>query len=255
MQTIKENNTVKIVTPQVQLLAYMKPTVAAEALLEPDPDATGMDHLIEAAGRSCYESWHRPNEKTQRNEDYIANILRQKHTSVLEHSYATFYLTGVSRALLAEITRHRQLSFSVRSQRFVDESEAAIVVPPAIRDHVGEVVYGWEGYADQEMSGSATDAIKHAADEASDIYVILVDALMESGLPRKQAREAARAVMPNMTETRIVISGNLRAWREMLVKRLSSGADAEIREVSEMILKRLKEIAPSAMQGIEDEVS
>lgn len=226
--------------PRVQLLAYTKPTVAAEALLEPDPDATGMDHLLEVAGRSCYESWDRPNSKTARNEDYVANILRQKHTSVLEHSSATFYLTGVSRALLAEITRHRQLSFSVRSQRFVDESSPDYVIPPAARDLL----------EDRNM-----EIFELAMEYSTEIYDALVSKLRTQGLGRKQAREAARAVLPNMTETRIVITGNLRAWREMLIKRLSSGADAEIREVAAMILKHLESIAPAAMQGIREEIS
>lgn len=230
----------EIALPKVQLLAYTKPTVAAEALLSPDPDATGMDHLLEVAGRSCYESWDRPNAKTSTNSAYVANILRQKHTSVLEHSSATFYLTGVSRALLAEITRHRQLSFSVRSQRFVDESDANYVVPPAARDLL-------EDGGDEVLTGVAR--------AAGDAYDLLVDQLRLQGLGRKQAREAARAVLPSMVETRIVITGNLRAWREMLVKRLSTGADAEIREVSEMLLKHLEDIAPAAMQGIREEIS
>ena len=230
----------KIALPKVQLLAYTKPTVAAEALLDPDPDATGMDHLLEVAGRSCYESWDRPNAKTSTNSAYVANILRQKHTSVLEHSSATFYLTGVSRALLAEITRHRQLSFSVRSQRFVDESEPGYVLPPAARDLLDE---------------DGLEIFNRVMEHNAESYDALVDRLRLKGLGRKQAREAARAVLPNMTETRIVITGNLRAWREMLVKRLSSGADAEIREVAEMILKHLENIAPSAMQGIREELS
>lgn len=226
----------RIAKPEVHLLAHTRTTANAEELLTPHEGAREMDHLIEVAGRSCYESWDRPSAKTGGSvEDYMANILEQGHFSVLEHSSATFYLTGVSRSFLAEFTRHRQLSFSVRSQRFVDESRANIVIPPAIR-----------GIAAHEA------AVADVMDVASDVYVDLVDALTESGLPRKQAREAARAVMPNMTETRIVVTGNLRAWREMLPKRLAPGADAEIREVCEKILWHLERIAPAAMQGVRE---
>ena len=155
------------------------------------------------------------------------------HTSVLEHSSASFYITGVSRAFLCEITRHRHLSFSVQSQRFVDESEANIVVPPAIRE------LGMGSYLDDVMVGASRD------------YTRLVRDLTDAGLPRKQAREAARAVLPNMTEVRMVVSGNMRAWRDTLVRRTAPGADAEMREVAGMILAELKKLAPASFQDFE----
>lgn len=227
----------KVAKPEVTLLAYTRTTANAEDLLTPHEGAREMDHLIEVAGRSCYESWDRPSAKTGGSvEDYMANILEQGHLSVLEHSSATFYLTGVSRSFLAEFTRHRQLSFSVRSQRFVDESEANFVIPPAIRDNLEH----GEDDLETVMNGAAA------------AYDTFVDHLRSQGLGRKQAREAARAVMPNMTETRIVVTANLRAWREMLPKRLAPGADAEIREVCQQILWHLERIAPAAMQGIRE---
>lgn len=228
----------KVAKPEVALLAYTRTTANAEDLLTRHEGARDMDHLIEVAGRSCYESWDRPSAKTAGSvEDYMANILEQGHFSVLEHSSATFYLTGVSRSFLAEFTRHRHLSFSVRSQRFVDESEANFVVPPAIRDML-------EDGGDQILHQVMVDT--------GEAYDLLVDRLRGQGLGRKQAREAARAVLPNMTETRIVVTANLRAWREMLPKRLAPGADAEIREVCQQILWHLERIAPAAMQGIRE---
>ena len=71
------------------------------------------------------------------------------------------------------------------------------------------------------------------------------------GVSRKQAREAARAVMPNMTETRIVVSGNHRAWRFVVARRIDEGADAEIREVAGMLLAELRKLAPSCYQDFE----
>lgn len=227
------------VKPEVRLLAHTRTTSHVEDLLTPHEGARQMDHLIEVAGRSCYESWDRPNQKTGASvEAYMANILGQGHLSVLEHASATFYVTGVSRSFLAEFTRHRHLNFSVRSQRFVDESQAGFVVPPAIRENLE----GGEGDLELVM------------ETAAGIYDTFVDRLRSQGLGRKQAREAARAVMPNMTETRIVVTGNLRAWREMLPKRLAPGADAEIREVCGQILWHLERIAPAAVQGIREEV-
>lgn len=202
--------------------------------MESDPDAGDIENLIEFAGRSCYQSFHKPNPATARNQDYIANILNQGHFSVLEHASATFYVEGVSRALTHELIRHRHLSYSELSQRFVDVGTVGTVVPPAIRD------------LDIETSGRRD--MNDTVDKARINYGVIVRKLTEAGLPRKQAREAARAVMPNATETRIVVTGNMRAWRDMLMKRYSKHADAEIREFAAEVLRQLRELAPAVFQ-------
>lgn len=226
----------KIATPEVTLLGDTDIVYGALDPMELDQDATPGEDLMEFAGRSCYQSFHKPNEATRRNKDYLANILTQGHESVLEHASATFYITGVSRALTHELIRHRHLSYSQLSQRFVNEEEAAMVVPPAIRD-------------DHE----AVEALGDAFDEARWTYQELVQNLEHKGLPRKQAREAARAVLPNCTETRIVVTGNIRAWRDFLKKRLDPAADAEIREVAQMIFADLNQIYASAFQDFDNE--
>ena len=218
-----------IVEPRVELIAHT--TIVPDAIeqrLEIQEGSTDAETLTVYAGRSCYESWSRPNEKTREDKDYLRRTLfEQGHFSILEHASATFYLTGVSRALLAEITRHRHLSFSVLSQRFVDESEANIVIPPAAR---GSEKLMWE--------------FEDAATGARHSYRELVEALLGSGLARKQAREAARAVLPNMTETRIVVTGNMRAWHEVIERRTAPDADAEFQEVAGLIRDELKKLAP-----------
>src|ERR1700722_15509167 len=70
------------------------------------------DRLAHFAGRSCYQAWEMPNNKTANDEGYLDNILNQGHYSVLEPSVVSFYIERVSRSLLAELTRHRHLSFS-----------------------------------------------------------------------------------------------------------------------------------------------
>ena len=220
-------------TPKVTLIAHTAIVPdAIEQRLEIQEGSTDAETLTVYAGRSCYESWSRPNEKTRRDEDYLRRTLfEQGHFSILEHASATFYLTGVSRALLAEITRHRHLSFSVLSQRFVDESEANIVIPPAAR---GSEKLTWE--------------FENAATGARHSYRELVEALSDSGLTRKQAREAARAVLPNMVETRIVVTGNLRAWHEVIARRTAPDADAEFQQVAGMIRDELKKLAPEVFK-------
>ena len=193
---------------------------------------TDADALGEAAGRLCYKSFNRPNPNTARNADYMANILRQGHESVLEHASVTFLVQGVSRALLAELTRHRHLSFSVVSQRYVDYAGTEPVIPPALR--------GTEGEAQLRSEYS----------RAVDRYEELVRELKAAGLPRKQAREAARAVLPNAAPVDMVVTGNLRAWRDVLRKRWHVAADAEIREFARLVLIQLRGIAPNSVQDI-----
>lgn len=202
--------------------------------------ARGADLLGEFAGRSCYQAWNMPNPATANNKGYLANILKQGHYSVLEHSSVTFYVEGVSRSLTHELVRHRHLSFSELSQRYVNMEDASMVTPPALRlseEEVGSLAE----FEDMDVIGEIREA-----------YEGLVKELVDKGHPRKQAREAARAVMPNATETKIVVTGNLRAWRDMLGKRYHVAADAEIREFATEVLRHLRDIAPNSVQDIPD---
>lgn len=187
------------------------------------------DLLAHFAGRSCYQSWEMPSEKTKSNEGYISNIISQGHFSVLEHSSTSFYVEEVSRSLLAELTRHRHLSFSVVSQRYVDYSKTKPVYPPAASDE-------------------ECHRIDEAYAEALKLYEAAVARYVSQGLKRKQAREAARAVLPNCAPVSMVVTGNLRSYRDMLFKRYSKHADAEICLFSTEILRQLKEVAPASFQ-------
>ena len=237
-----------IVEPRVELIAHT--TLACngrspviEGCMSLDPDAGDAQQLVEFAGRSCYQSFHKPNPATARNKDYIARTLHsQNHWSIAEHATATFYITGVSRALTHELIRHRHLSYSQLSQRFVDESEANIVIPPAARSSIATVpqLDGFRGARKIYLSA----ALEGWGEEALSNYEDLVEAFTTAGLPRKQAREAARAVLPNMVETRIVVTGNLRAWHEVIERRTAPDADAEFQEVAGMIRDELQRLAP-----------
>ena len=226
-----------IVEPRVELIAHTTlacdgRSPAIEEYMSLDPDAGDMQQLVEFAGRACYESWSKPNPATAKNADYIARTLHgRKHWSIAEHATATFYITGVSRALTHELIRHRHLSYSQLSQRFVDESDANIVIPPAAR---GSEKLTWE--------------FENAAAGARHSYQELVEALLDSGLARKQAREAARAVLPNMIETKIVVTGNMRAWHEVIERRTAPDADAEFQQVAGMIRDELQKLAPEVFK-------
>lgn len=235
--------------PRVELIAHTTlacngRSPAIEGHMSLDPDAGDMQQLVEFAGRACYQSFHKPNPATAKNKDYIARTLHdQKHWSIAEHATATFYITGVSRALTHELIRHRHLSYSQLSQRFVDESEANIVIPPAADKSQAEVVYESEEFWD-DLTGKLSVAMWHWWMDASLNYETVVEALTGEGLPRKQAREAARAVLPNMVETRIVVTGNLRAWHEVIERRTAPDADAEFQQVAGLIRDELRQLAP-----------
>lgn len=199
-----------------------------------------LDRLAQFAGRACYQAWNMPNPDTANDAGYLANIIKQGHFSVLEHASATFYIEGVSRSLTHELVRHRHLSYSQLSQRYVEMKDAEFITPPALKN------------SDPDTWDSVSE-FHELAEEAKALYEEVVDLLMLKGLKRKQAREAARAILPNNMETRIVVTGNMRAWRDMLFKRYSVHADAEIREMATEILCQLKEIAPGCFQDFPSE--
>jgi thymidylate synthase (FAD) len=207
-------------------------------------ESTDGERLAEFAGRLCYMSQKNPANRTTR--DYLENIKKQGHGSVLEHANYSLLLEGVSRSLTHELVRHRAgFAYSQLSQRYVDESEAAFVIPPAILGDEA-LVAAWKA---QVESAQAT-------------YIALVDKLMtryawvdDKIHRRKMAREAARGVLPNSTETKIVVTGNARAWRTMLELRSSEGAEFEIRRMAIAVLRVLQKEAAGFFADFETYVA
>jgi thymidylate synthase (FAD) len=193
----------------------------------------GAEVLCEMAGRVCYMSFGK-GRKT--NEEYLGNIISVQHGSVLEHAVWSFVFAGVSRSFTHELVRHRAgFGYSQLSQRYVDESECDFVEPACIAD-------------DAELHTLWLETIRqsHAA------YCRLVEGLARkfSGEPdptlrRKLARQAARSVLPNATETKIFVTGNARAWRHFVELRASEHAEIEIRTVAVEVLKLLRREAPN----------
>lgn len=205
----------------------------------PDPEATEAESLIELAGRSCYGSWSRPNPLTARIKDYIANIRKQRHFSVFEHPTATFYLTGISRDCTHQLIRHRHLSYSELSRRFVDSENATFTIHPTLIAHY-------------DKSLDLGEDIYDSGQESRARYGRIVRKLEEWGVTGKKAREAARSVLPGGMETRIVVTGNLRAWRHFINVRGSEHADAEIREVAVQVAIMLRDhVSPHVFDDLE----
>lgn len=194
------------------------------------------DALAEYAGRTCYQSWEKPSPKTATNAGYLGNIVNHQHLSVMEHASITFAIEGVSRALLAELSRHRHLSLSVESQRYVDQTGRAMVLAPAYQN-----------------DPDATAILAEAFVAASNAYIELVEHFTTKGLARKQARQAARMVLPNCQPVSLVVTGNVRALREVITKRHHLAADAEIQELAGLILAGLREIAPNSVADLPEQ--
>jgi thymidylate synthase (FAD) len=224
-----------ITHPTVTLLAW--PTVSdtlMDRLPAVDPHDRDADLLGVYAGRRCYEAWDGARESTRSTEGYLANILKLGHESVLAHASFTFDIVGISRSLTHELVRSRFLAFSQISQRYVDSSEMDWVCPPRYRD---------DGFAQH-----ALDAIWQQSLAAYRHLSTVPEGATTT--QKKQAREAARSVLPNMTETRITVTGNVRAWRDFIRLRYTNGADVEIRELAEIVLTVLQREAPWSVQDL-----
>ena len=203
-------------------------------------ESTDGERLAEFAGRLCYMSQKNPAQRNTR--DYLENIKKQGHGSVLEHANYSILLEGVSRSLTHELVRHRAgFAYSQLSQRYVDESDAHFVVPPAV-------------IGDETLERAWRSQIESAL--AS--YIGLVEQLMERYAwvadkvhRRKMSREAARGVLPNSTETKIVVTANARAWRTMLELRSSEGAELEIRRCAVALIRLLQREAPGFFADFE----
>lgn len=198
---------------QVQLLAHT-----------PDPEKT-----CALAARTCYSDLEYEalralvNEKDQTG--FLRRIVASGHLSVLEHASFTFMISGVSRALLAQVTRHRIASFSVQSQRYVSLAEGfGYIIPPRI----------------QALGDEAVQEFKRQMDQMQAWYVDWQQRL-GSG---EGSNEDARFVLPNACETHITMTMNARELLHFFSLRCCSRAQWEIRAMATEMLRLCKQAAP-----------
>jgi thymidylate synthase (FAD) len=227
-------------SPRVTLLARPQFTEPAHLPVQWKGPASDGERLAEFAGRICYMSQSNPAGRSTA--EYLTNILKQGHGSVFEHAVYVVLIEGISRSCSHELVRHRAgFGYSQLSQRYVDESQAAFVMPPAI-----------QGDARMEAEWTAqVEAAQQAYIQAVDRLMAKYDWVTDKVHRRKMAREAARSVLPNATEVKIVVSANIRAWRTMLELRLGEGAELEIRRMAVAILRLLSGEAPSFFADFE----
>ncbi len=195
----------------------------------------GGERLIEVSGRVCYMSFG-SKRRRRTNKDYIGHILEVGHGSVLEHAAWNFIITGVSRSFTHELIRHRAgFGYSQLSQRYVDESSADFVEPDCIAE-------------DPDLHELWLDTIRTSQDAYRKLSAALTEKyadIEDRTLRRKLARQAARSVLPNATETKIFVTANARAARHFVELRANEHAETEIRKVAVQILKLLQKEAPN----------
>jgi thymidylate synthase (FAD) len=221
---------------RVQVIAQTQFSAPADVPWE--TDAEGGQALAEFAGRACYQAWDKVNPATATNEGYLRHILEVGHLAVLEHASVTMYLTGLSRSLAHELTRHRHFSYSQLSQRYLPPGDATFVEPTVIAADAGL----------HQAFLAAADAALGAHRTLLDGMEKALDAVPNATLRRKQALQAANSVLPTATETRLVVTGNYRAWRHFIAMRASEHADVEIRRLALACLRELQRAAPNVFQ-------
>jgi thymidylate synthase (FAD) len=230
--------------PRVTVVARQQFTVPPHINWKSDSDVAG-EALAEFAGRLCYlsfgedaglEGGHKTIPGRTSNQAYLANILNTKHGSVLEHAVWSLLLEGVSRSLTHELIRHRAgMGYSQLSQRYVDESAIGFVLPPEIEAGTPEFAT-WEEACERSLASYRqllAGVTEKVADEGA------------ATMRKKRARQAARAVLPNSAETKIVVTGNARAWRHFCEMRGAANADLEIRRLAGAVLRALQQEAPN----------
>ena len=226
--------------PRITLLARPEFLEPAHLAVQWKGESSSGERLAEFAGRICYMSQHNPAQRSTA--EYLENIKKQGHGSVIEHAVYVLLIEGISRSCSHELVRHRAgFGYSQLSQRYVDESHAAFVVPPAILGDAS-LEAEWE-----RQVGAAQEAYVRAVEALMQRYEWVSDKVHR----RKMAREAARSVLPNATETKVVVSANARAWRTMLELRCGEGAELEIRRMAVACLRVLQHEAPALFSDFE----
>lgn len=209
----------------------------------PEPEKT-----VAAAAKMCYAAADVDTVLEGLTDEKVANFVDMLssigHESPIEHASFTFAIEGVSRALLAQITRHRIASYSVQSQRYVAEKNFEYVLPPEIeKDSKAKEIFL------NSMSRAHEDYLK-ISEILSEKYV---EEFLSEGIDEKEAKrkaqkkaiEDARFVLPNACDTKMIATFNARSLQNFFKHRCCNRAQWEIRELATEMLKLVKQVAPN----------
>ena len=213
-------------------------------LLQYNPDA---QKIVAAAAKLCYSSSQikgiLDGLDTEKTASFIERLMSMGHESPLEHISFTFGIEGVSRSLLAQITRHRIASYSVKSQRYVNEGNFEYIIPEEIN-------------SDEEAKKIFIEAMKDDEEKYNKLSEILFkkhyDAFIKEGMDEKKAAssaqkkaiEDARYVLPNACETKMIVTFNARSLLNFFNHRCCERAQWEIRNLACEMLNLVKNVCP-----------
>lgn len=196
------------------------------------------EKVVAAAAKMCY-SKSGPDEimenlTPENTEKFLNRLISMGHESPIEHISFTFGVEGISRSLLAQLTRHRIASYSVKSQRYVEETAFSYVTPPEIeKNEKAKAVY-------EKTMADITNAYNELADELYNVH----KNSMDEKAARKKAIEDARFVLPNACETKLVMTFNARSLLNFFSERCCERAQWEIRDLADKMLALVREKAP-----------
>ena len=206
------------------------------------------EKVVAAAAKLCYSNAHidalLDGLTPEKSADFVRMLARMGHESPIEHASFTFAIEGVSRSLLAQITRHRIASFSVQSQRYVRLDQFEYVTPPAVEEDP-------EGLAafEQAMAEEAEHYRRIAAVlKEGHIRQLVAQGMDEEKAAKKaekMAIEDARFVLPNACTTKMIVTMNARSLQNFFLHRCCNRAQWEIRELAEQMFKLVYEVAPA----------
>ena len=208
----------------------------------PEPERT-----VAAAAKICYSASTiddlMDNLSVDKTNAFLSMLMDVGHESPIEHASFTFGIEGVSRSLLAQITRHRMASFSVQSQRYVKENNFDYITPPEIA-------------GDPEALSVYLDAMDKAGEAYRALAALLkdkhTDRLVDEGMEREEAArkaskmaiEDARFVLPNACDTKMLVTMNARSLHNFFRHRCCQRAQWEIRAVADEMLVLVRGVAP-----------
>lgn len=209
---------------------------------------TNPDIVVAAAAKLCYSPssvetvWERQTE--EKASEFIEMLGELGHESPIEHVSFTFGIEGVSRSLLAQLTRHRIASYSVQSQRYVREKCFEYVLPPEI-EAIPE--------AKAEYLAAMAEDQRHYENLTAILRKKHLKAYLQSGMEEKAAARAAekaaiedaRFVLPNSCATKLVVTMNARSLRNFFHHRCCSRAQWEIRTLADEMLRLVTEVSPA----------
>ena len=238
---------VLIAKPQVELSGVKNFLEGFDSGLEfssyvDDPTALSSGaQLCKIAGQTCYASFSPKRTMNREAARYFKNIMESGHGSVLEHANFSFLLYGISRSLTHELIRHRAgFGFSQLSQRYVSGRVLRFVERPEFQDggkfHQLFLERIDRAYAEYHKLAEAL-----LAEQGSGTAILSAEAKTDL---RKKVNQAARGLLPNETETIMVITGNVRAWRHVIEMRASDHSELEIRALAVRLFLCLQQIEP-----------